>query len=130
MTTDKLNTLHGLSLGDVVKCTDGREYEFIRMKQKKFIGKNRGQAYDIDARMFVELIRKAEKVPFDPNVLQEGELFYVLDNKQTATIYRFKYMINSNRVKAENPITGGSVTVPSTMVEGAVNDLIRNGGRR
>jgi hypothetical protein len=126
MTTyEKSSTLRGLKLGDVVKLTNGKEYEFIRMKQKKFTGKRLGQTYDIPVEMFVEVVSRAEKVQFDPSVLQEGELFYTLDSKNNATLYRFKYMINAGKVMAENPITGTGVRMDATLAQGAVNDLAR-----
>lgn len=122
-TTTKKNTLRGLKIGDVVLCTNGKEYEFVRLKQSKFIGKSAGATYDIPVEMFTEVVRRTEKIAFDVTRLQEGELFYTLDNKQTATIYRFKYMINADKVMAENPVTRTGVRMPASMVEGSIKEL-------
>lgn len=129
-TLEKRAALRELNLGDVVKCSNGHEYEFIRLKKSKFIGKRSGQSYDIPVEMYRELVRKAEKTAFDPHTLEQGELFYILNPKQEAILYRFKYMINAERIMAENPVTGGGVRMPAQMAVGSVNDLAKVGGRR
>lgn len=128
-TAEKKNRLRRCKMGDVILCTNGHEYEFVRMKQAKFIGKRRGVAYDIHIEMFVEVVKESEEIAFDPHTLREGDLLYILNSKQEAVIYKFKYMINADRVMATNPITGTGVRIPSSLVKGAVLELAAAGGR-
>lgn len=124
-TQQKKIALRQLDMGDIVKCTNGKEYEFVRMKQSKFIGKRDGSSYDVPVEMFVELVRKAEKTRFDPSSLQEGELFYILNNKQEPICLRFKYMINASKIQAENPVTGQGYRVSTEMAEGSIREFQR-----
>jgi hypothetical protein len=126
-TTEKISALRQLELGDIVLCTNGNEYEFIRLKQSKFIGKRvGGPTYDIPVEMFVEMVRKSDKVAFDPSTLQQGDLFYVLNGKQELLLYKYKYMINADKLMAENPVTSQGVRIPATMVKGSVRELQRS----
>lgn len=128
-TLEKKLILKECKMGDIVLCSNGHEYEFVRLKQAKFIGKRRGTAYDIHIEMFVKVVKETEDVAFDPHTLREGDLLYILNSKQEAVIYKFKYMINANRVMATNPITGTGVRIDSSLVKGAVHDLAAAGGR-
>lgn len=128
-TAEKKSKLKRCKIGDTVLCTNGHEYEFVRMKQSKFIGKRRGVAYDIPVEMFTTVVKEAEAVEFDPHTLREGELLYILNNKQEPVIYKFKYMINANKIMATNPITGTGVRIDSSLVKGAVQELAAAGGR-
>lgn len=122
---EKLRILSSLKLGDIVRCINDKDYEFIRMKKAKFIGRRYGTSYDIPVEMFSTIVRLSDKTPFDASQLQEGELFYVLNNKKEAIIYHFKYMINANKVMAENPITGVGARIPSSMAAGTVREMMR-----
>lgn len=117
--------LRQLDYGDIVQCTDEKEYEFLRLKRTKFVGKHDGVFYDVPIKMFKEVVRKAIDYPFDIHSLQEGDLFYTLNNKLEATIFRFKYMINANRVQAENPVTGGGYRIDSSLIKGNVKEFQR-----
>jgi hypothetical protein len=126
-TIEKRRVLRELNMGDVVCCVNGQEYEFVRLKQTKFIGKRMGVAYDIPLEMFAEVASRSEKVAFDVHSLKEGDLFYITNSKQEATIFRFKYMISPTKVMAENPITNTGVRISPTMIIGSVIDLSREG---
>lgn len=123
---EKIMALRQLDMGDIVRCTNGKEYEFVRLKQTKFIGKRDGGTYDVPVEMFVELVRKSEKVPFDVSSLKEGDLFYFLNNKQEAIVLRFKYMINANKVRAVNPVTDQGYSLSADMVEGNIKEFQRS----
>lgn len=122
---EKKAALNGVNLGDIIRCSNGKEYEFIRLKQAKFLGKNNGVTYDIPIEMFVEVARRSNKVPFDVTTLREGDLFYIMNNTQEPICYRFKYMINANKVQAENPVTGQGARMGAHMVVGTVRSLQR-----
>lgn len=126
MTTQQKRTaLNQLNMGDIIRCSNGKEYEFVRLKKTKFLGKRDGATYDVPVELFMELVRKSEKAPFDPSVLKEGDLFYILNNKQEAILLRFKYMINADKVQAENPVTEQGYRVSASMIEGNVREFIR-----
>lgn len=122
---EKKRTLRSLDMGDIIKCTNGKEYEFIRMKRDKFLARRDGGMYDVPAQMFDQLVRKSEQERFNPSELQEGELFYILNAQQEAIVLRFQYMINVDKVHAENPITKQGYTLAAHMVKGAVRELVK-----
>lgn len=121
----KFNQLALLSLGDKVLCSNGETYEFIRLKKTKFLGKRSGQTFNIPVSMFVEVVEKGESTLFDVTSLKEGDLFYTLDARKNPVLYRFKYMINSNKVMAENPVTRTGVRMPAEIVEGSIHDFTK-----
>lgn len=121
----KYHALRELDYGDIVQCTNGKEYEFLRLKRTKFVGKHDGIFYDVPIEMFKEVVRKAMDHPFDVHSLQKGDLFYILNNKLEATVFRFKYMINADRVQAENPVTGGGYRIDSSLIKGSVKEFQR-----
>ncbi|MEB2276980.1 hypothetical protein LAV82_23460 [Bacillus sp. ILBB4] len=120
---EKKAILKGLNIGDIVLLVDGREFEFVRMKQTKFIAKNRGVAYNVQLAAFKEVVRRVEQKQFDPGTLKQGDLVYTLDAQQNPVIYRYKYMINSNRMMAENPVTAGGVRIDMGLIKGSVKEL-------
>lgn len=119
----KREELKSVQMGDVVQLTNGNQYEFIRLKQTKFLGKRDGLTYDVPVALFDKVISESKKEQFDPRSLDEGELFYVLNGQREAVVYRFKYMINVNKVMAENPVTGQGYRIGASMVEGSVRSL-------
>lgn len=119
----KREILNLLGMGDIVLCTNGKQYEFVRMKKTKFIGKRDGATYDVPYQMFVEVVSRQQNTRFDSSQLQKGELFYILNNKQEAVVFRFKYMINADKVMAENPVTNTGVRVGAGLVKGRVSEL-------
>jgi hypothetical protein len=120
---EKKSELRTLELGDTVICSNGNQYEFIRMKRDKFIGKRNGVNYDIPAAMFESVKHKAAKETFDTSSLKEGDLFYILNSKQQPILFSFKYAISSTRIMAINPVTSTSMRIDNDLVKGNVRDL-------
>lgn len=118
---EKRKALLELNLGDTVRLTNNQEYEFIRVKQSKFIGKRNGAMYDIGIINLMEIVEKSDGAIFDASNLKEGDLFFTLNNQHEPIVFRFKYMINSNRVSAENPFNEMGYTVDCSMIKGMVS---------
>jgi hypothetical protein len=55
--------LKTLGLGDIVRCSDGQLYSFIKLNKTKFRGKLGEVPYEIPIGMFVELVEKAKPDP-------------------------------------------------------------------
>lgn len=121
---EKKLSMRELETGDIVLLTNGNEYEFIRLKQSKFLGKRNGVTYDIPIAMFDSCVAKLEKEKFDASTLKENDLFYILNSKQEPVVFRFQYMLNVNKVKAKNPATGQDYRIPSDIIEGNIMDWI------
>jgi hypothetical protein len=117
--------LNKVNLGDIVRCSNGKEYEFIRLKKSKFLGKRDGTIFDVAVELFVEIAQWSNKTQFDASSLQEGELFYILNSKQEPVCLRFKYMINANRIMAENPVTSQGYRLSVELAEGTIRSLQR-----
>lgn len=119
---EKKRSMQDIQTGDTVLLINGNEYEFIRLKQKKFIGKRNGVTYDIPVEMFDSVVKVADKKPFDVSTLQENDLFYILNAKQEPIVFRYQYMLNVDKVKAKNPATGQDYRISSDMIEGNIMD--------
>lgn len=125
---EKIMILKGLSLGDIVKCIDDKEYSFMKVNRTKFVAKRDGTTYSIPIEYFASLERKSEKEFFDADSLQEGDLFYILERNQNVTVYRYKYKINADKIMAENPVTKTGVKVHINLVSGNVQELLLQNG--
>lgn len=120
---DKKRVLSQLNIGDVVKCVDGKDYEFVSVKRTKFVGKHGTAAYSIPIEWFVDVVERKKQPTFDPNNIREGELFYIVDEKGRAIVYRFQYMMNHDRIFAKNPISGTDTRIDVALYAGKIDEL-------
>lgn len=118
----KWDALRHLEHGDKVKLTDGSTAEFVRLKQKNFIGIMDGKSYDIPVTMFKEVIEIAPTRAKARPDLMPNEPFYIADNRGNAILFLFKEHRN-NKIVGINPVDKASVTIPVAMYRGKVADL-------
>jgi hypothetical protein len=122
-TRDKWMVLANLQQGAKIRLKDGRESEFIRLKQKYFVGVLDGKTYNIPIGMFDEVISNAptRNLSNEVSKLKTGELFYI---SKGADIVIFQFdSIKNNYIHAKNPVTGTGVKIPISMYGGNVKDI-------
>jgi hypothetical protein len=109
--------------GDMVKLTNGKIYEFVKLKRTKFIGKVGGNMYDIPVSMFVEIVEKAPPKKLDDGYkkLKKGELFFIEKNDR-AIVFKFEEMKNG-KIMGINPITKGLTKIDASLYAGKVSEL-------
>ena len=100
---EKWKELSKLNQGTKVSLTNGDIAEFIRLKQKKFIGIINGKSYDIPVNMFVKVIEVAKNNDDYVN-LKKGQYFYISDSKSNALLFIFEE-IQKGYIIGINPIT-------------------------
>jgi len=117
----KFNILNGLKRGDVVQLSNGEIAQFVRLKQKKFIGIINGKNYDIPVPMFVEVLEKVEEQDLSEEYLslKAGEPFYI-EQKGNAMLFYFE-RIEAGRIIGKNPISGGTARIDVSLYAGKVN---------
>lgn len=94
-----------LTMGSIVKLTNGKEAEFVRLKRTKFVAIIDGGSYNVPINMFVSVIEKKETESVDiEKILQKGDLFYITNRKKDALLFKYSHM-ERGRIIAENPIT-------------------------
>lgn len=125
--SEKYSAVRKLQPGAQVKCTDGGSYEFIRMKQTKFIGKSLkdNRQYDIPYKMFVEIVADApiKKLDTGYKTLKEGELFYITDQKRDDAILFIFVEMRNGRIIGKSPITNGQTRIDVNLYRGKVADI-------
>ena len=119
---EKWEQVRQLNQGDIIELTDGDECEFVRLKQKKFIGIMNGKTYDIPVNMFVKVIKKAESIEDKLANLEEGELFYIQGNSGRAYLYKF-LRLKGNKIIGINPISKTKTTIDRDMYVGKVKNI-------
>jgi hypothetical protein len=123
---DKLVEVSQLRQGDKVKLTNGETAEFIRLKQKKFLGVMDGKSYNIPVNMFVEVLEKADQKAkvekADHMTLKQNEPFYI-NKSGNALLFYFVKMENS-RIVGINPITNATTRIDASMYAGKVSNTI------
>lgn len=112
-------------MGDKVLLTNGDTAEFIRLKQKKFIGIINDKSYDIPVTMFDKVTEqekpKSEKEKNKYRTLEKGELFYIVKNERVI-IYFFENFQNG-RIIGINPVTKGRTKIDTSLYGGKVSEL-------
>lgn len=111
LNSDKFAELYELNLGDKVLLTNGEEAEFVRLKQKKFIGIMRGTSYDIPVNMYVKTIERKEKKDKTKEIqnMKNGQKF-MINHSGLAVIYIFDG-IKNGWIIGINPITRGRAKI-------------------
>lgn len=119
---DQLIAINNLHEGDKVLLTNGQMAEFVRAKQKKFIGIIDGSRYDIPMAMFKEVTEKVdakkrieEKKKESVSVLKNlknGDWFYI--NKNGMAIAFIFEALQGNKIIGVNPIDGGKTKIDSS----------------
>lgn len=113
-----------LKMGDTIKLTTGEIVEFIKMKQKNFVGiMEDGKSYNIFINKFSELIKQSDQAvnKTDYMTLKAGEAFYI--NKSGNAMLFYFVGIESGRIIGVNPITKGRARIEATMYAGKVSDF-------
>lgn len=121
---EKLDTLSKLSMGDKIELRDGSEYEFIRLKRTRFIGRSLEDdvSYDIHVNSFNEVLERTEdNTEEEIRSLNPGELIYIND-KGSPVLLRYKRM-KGEKLICSNVISGGRVKVDPELYVGKVKDL-------
>ncbi|MGD6876814.1 hypothetical protein [Bacillus infantis] len=122
---EKLMEVSNLSQGDKVKLSNGDVAEFVRLKQKNFVGIIQGKSYNIPVNMFVSLEEKGkEKAPNESyKTLKQGELFYITDQKKGhALLFKFDGLKNG-KIIGISPINGGITRIDSALYAGKVSEI-------
>jgi preprotein translocase subunit YajC len=107
-TFDQLRMVMELKEGDKVKLNNGDIAEFVKAKQKKFIGIINNKRYDIPFSMLVEITEKIDqnkKKEENNNVmsqLKKGDWFYI-NKSGNALVFKFDG-IEGKRIIGINPI--------------------------
>ena len=106
---DQLRIVMELREGDKVKLTNGEIAEYVKAKQKKFIGIMNNSRYDIPMSMIVSIEEKADqnkkKEESLNNIaqLKAGDYFYI-NKSGDALVFKFAG-IESKKIIGINPIT-------------------------
>jgi preprotein translocase subunit YajC len=109
---EQLRIVMNLREGDKIKLTNGEIAEFIKAKQKKFIGVMNGTRYDIPMSMIDCVLEKADqqkKKEESLNILSQlkkGDWFYI-NKSGSAIVFKFD-RIEGKKIIGINPI--GDVT--------------------
>jgi uncharacterized protein YjhX (UPF0386 family) len=122
---EKLMEVNNLKQGDKVKLTNGDIAEFVRLKQKNFVGIVNGKSYNIPVNMFVSLEEKAVEKKLDDGykTLKQGELFYITDQKKGhALLFKFEGLKN-DKIMGISPITGSMTRIDAGLYAGKVSEL-------
>jgi len=112
-TFEQLRLAMELKEGDKIKLNSGEIVEFVRTKQKKFVGIMNGALYNISIASINSVIEKADqnkKKEESLNLigqLQKGDWFYINKNGN-ALAFKFD-KIEGKKIIATNPI-GNAVT--------------------
>lgn len=127
---DKGLLLAHLNEGDKVELTNGKIAEFVRLKQKNFVGTINGSSYNIPIEMFVDVVEKVDlaaktkEQEMEYSTLMKDELFYI-NRKGDALIFKFKE-IKNNKIIGVNPITNVNTKIDTSLYGGKVKNLSWN----
>jgi hypothetical protein len=115
---EQISAIYNLKEGDTVKLTNGQNAEFVKAKQKKFVGIIDGKPYDIPFTMFQSLVEKtsearaAAKQEEKKDILstiKKGDWFYINKNGNAIA---FKYEgIEGKRIIGVNPINNAQTRI-------------------
>lgn len=118
--------LLNLKEGDKIELTTGETFTFVRYKRTKFVAKsdNDGKMYDVPTYMFKQLLQKAapKQTNYGYTTLQKGELFCIKGNKGETILVKFKE-IKNGKIKGEDPFSGMTWTIDSSLYLGRVSDI-------
>lgn len=115
---EQVSAIYDLEEGDTVKLTTGQIAEFIRAKQKKFVGVISGKSYDIPFSMFDSLVEKTSKIKAAIKqeskrnalaTIKKGDLFYINKNGD-AVVFRYEG-IEGKRIIGINPISNARTRI-------------------
>lgn len=116
---DQLMAMNNLHEGDKVLLTNGQVAEFVRAKQKKFVGIIEGARYDIPMAMYKETVgkidinqKKEEKEKNNSkilNSLKAGDWFYINKNGN-ALVFKFQE-VKGNKIIGINPINNATTKI-------------------
>ena len=119
---EKWEQVRQLNRGDIIELTNGDECEFVRLKQKKFIGIMNGTTYDIPVNMFAEVIKKAESIEEKLANLKKDDLFYIQGNSGRAYLFKF-LKLKGNKIIGINPISKTKTTIDREMYVDKVENI-------
>jgi hypothetical protein len=108
-----------LKLGDKVKLTDGSVCEFVRHKQKNFVGLINGQTYNISNTMFVSLVEKGTQNTEWYKELKKGDPFYIVKGGKDCVAFRFDRM-QLGKIVGKHFVTGQDVIIDTTFIGGKI----------
>lgn len=120
--TQKFHELSRLSNGDKVKLGDGRTVQFVRLKQKNFVGIMDGKSYNIPVNMFDSLIEKADKDMNAYKNLKKGDPFFIDRGDGKALLFMFLEMRNNNIIGL-NPLTKSTARISPSLFGGFVSEI-------
>lgn len=116
---DQLMAINNLHEGDKILLTNGQVAEFVRAKQKKFVGIIEGVRYDIPMVMYKETVgkidinqKKEEKEKNNSkilNSLKTGDWFYINKNGN-ALVFKFQE-VKGNKIIGINPINNTTTKI-------------------
>lgn len=108
---EKWFQVHDLNQGDKVLLKSGEVAEFVRLKDKNFIGIINGLSYNCFVNNFVKVVEKAEKKDTKSvlNELKKGDYFYI--NKNGNAILFTYEETSGNKIIGVNPITKGKTRI-------------------
>lgn len=115
---EKWEKLSNVKQGSKVSLTNGDIAEFVRLKQKKFIGIINGGSYDIPVGMFVEVVEEAKENTEYLN-LKKGEYFYITNAKNDALLFTFAG-IQGEHIIGINPISKTKTKIHSSLYKGRI----------
>lgn len=113
--------LMNMQTGTIVSLTNGEEAEFVRLKQKNFIGIINGSAYDIPIAMYNGVIKIVEKNT-GYTKLKVGEPFLIKNNKSEVLLFKFKEFSNG-KIVGINPITKVLTRISPDLYIGTVSEI-------
>ena len=94
MDPDRIEELFSCSVGDIVECTDGREYEMIKINRVRFLARDieDGVVYRIPFEMFLKVVSR-KVIDFDKiDSLKPGDLFLIND-RRGAILFKFENLL-------------------------------------
>lgn len=115
---EKWKELSKIKQGSKVLLTNGDVAEFIRLKQKKFIGIINGCSYDIPVSMFDKIIEEAKENK-DYLKLKQGEYFYITSAKNDALLFIFD-SIDDKYIIGINPISKTKTKIDISLYKGRI----------
>lgn len=115
---EKWEQLAKLKQGTKVSLTNGEVAEFVRLKQKKFIGIINNGSYDIPVTMFKDIIEEVKENK-DYLKLKKGEYFYISNSKSDALLFTFD-SIQGNYIIGINPISKIKTKIDCSLYKGKI----------
>ena len=123
MDPDRIEELFSCSVGDIVECTDGREYEMIKINRVRFLARDieDGVVYRIPFEMFLKVVSR-KVIDFDKiGSLKPGDLFLIND-RRGAILFKFEKFEKGNIIGV-NPLTGTKGMIAKSIFACKVDEL-------